>query len=255
MSWWPMSLGPPARIPNQNHSAYVLTARCCDAPDVRVEPRSYDGRMVAGLGGPDGGATRRERQLQKLRDRSNKYSEKALAYLRAGQGEKALGPNQRAIDIITELRAEEPGNEQHLLRLAEKLYDHAGMLAEAGRITEAVIVARRSLQSYHELTGGEVTPEALTAQRHIELGRSSGPAAGRPDLFRLAAVTADAKCRLASLLARLTDDPGAKEKARQLGLEDSETYQLLAQLNIRYHPDQMRVLAEYLRIVELTGPV
>jgi hypothetical protein len=163
-------------------------------------------------------------------------------------------PSRRSIDIVTQLRAEEPENEQHLAQLASRLHDHAEMLGQSGRITEAVIVARRALDSYLELTGGEVTPGALMAHRPVDLGHATGPATPGPDLFRLAAMTTDAKCRLASLLARLTDDPGAKEKARQLGLEASETYKHLAQLNIRYQPDQLRVLGEYLRIVELTRP-
>jgi tetratricopeptide (TPR) repeat protein len=208
--------------------------------------------MVAGGGWPEGGRARREHQ--KLLDKSNKYAEKALGYLRAGQGAKAVEPSQRSIDILTRLRAEEPECEEHLTQLAGRLYEHAEMLAEAGRITEAVIVARRSLDSYVELAGGEITPEELRAHRPVDPGRYSGAAAAGPDLLRQAATIADAKSRLASLLARLTDDPGAKEKARDLGLEASETYKQLTQLNIRYQPDQLRVLSEYLRIVELTRP-
>ncbi len=189
-----------------------------------------------------------------MQDKSNRYAEKALAYMRAGQGGKALAPNQRSIDIITRLRAEEPDNEQHLAQLAGKLYNHAGMLAQAGRITEASAAARRALDSYLELTGGEVTPEALTGHRLVGLSHSLRPTAAGPDLFRLAALTADAKCRLASLLARLPEaDAETKVKARKLGLEALETYQQLAQLNITYQADQVRVLSEYLRIVETTN--
>lgn len=188
-----------------------------------------------------------------MQDKSNRYAEKALAHMRAGQGEKALAPNQRSIDIITRLRAEEPHNEQHLAQLAGKLYNHAEMLAQAGRITEAAAAARRSLDCYIELTGGEVTPEALVSQQLLDLSHSLRPTAGRPDLIRLTAMTADAKCRLALLLARLPEgDAGTKVKARQLGLEASETYKHLAQLNITYQVDHMRVLGEYLRIVETT---
>ena len=189
-----------------------------------------------------------------MQDKSNRYAEKALAYMRAGQGGKALAPSQRSIDIITRLRAEEPDNEQHLAQLAGKLYNHAGMLAQAGRITEAAAAARRALDSYLELTSGEVTLEALTGHRLVGLSHSLRPTAAAPDLFRLAALTADAKCRLASLLARLPEaDAETKVKARKLGLEALETYQQLAQLNITYQADQVRVLSEYLRIVETTN--
>jgi hypothetical protein len=132
------------------------------------------------------------------------------------------------------------------------------MLADDGRISEGAAAARRALDSYHELTGGEVTPAALTAHQAtahhlLDLGHSLPPTTARPDLLRLAAMTADAKCRLASLLARLPEADGdTKVKARRLGLEAVETFQHLAQLNITYQAEQTRVLNEYLRIVETT---
>lgn len=195
--------------------------------------------------------SRRERKLQRMQDDANRYAEEALALWRAGRALDALRPNQRAIDIIGRLRAEEPDNEAHLEQLAGKQYNHAGMLAQAGRLATAVEAARQCLASYLELAGGEVTIEALMADRLLSLGASFRPSP-RIDLPRLASMIADAKSRLAALLAR-HEATRAAEEAKRLAAEAVATYEQIADTDGRYQKDLARVRAEQVRVHLLTG--
>jgi tetratricopeptide (TPR) repeat protein len=195
---------------------------------------------------------RRERRLQRLQDQSNAYAERALGLWRTGRADEAVRPNQQAIDTIRQLRAEEPDNEQHLAQLAGKLYNHAGMLAQAGRLAEAVTAARECLTRYLELTGGEVSHEALMGDRLLSLSHSLRPTPRRYRLSELAAMTADAKSRLATLLAR-TDPGGGGPEARRLATQAVDTYHQLRDLEPGHDADVTRVIGAKAEVLRLLG--
>ena len=192
-----------------------------------------------------GAAARRERRLIRLQERADAGAARARALARAGRTEDALAPSREAVDLLSQLRELEPDEEEHLDRLATALYEHAGMLARAGRSSEAILAARRCLDCHLEQTGGEIAPPEL-------LGLEP-PHHRRADLPELAAGTADARSRLASLLARSGDAAVAGE-ARRLGREAVETYELLVRLDAdHYQDDHTRVLAAFLAICRRTA--
>jgi tetratricopeptide (TPR) repeat protein len=194
---------------------------------------------------------RRERRLQGLQDTSNKHAEQALLLWQSGRVDEALRLNRRALDVIEELRALEPDNEEHLAQLAGKLYNHAGMLSQARRFPEAAVTARACLDRYLELTGGEVSPDAIRTERLLGLAHSLRPAPPRRHTIeKLAAMTADAKGRLAWLLAL---GLGSVEESRRLVAEAVSTYNVLVQLDRAYGPDLARVQDQYTLVQRLTG--
>jgi tetratricopeptide (TPR) repeat protein len=196
---------------------------------------------------------RRERRLQNLQDTSNRHAETALLLWRAGRSEEAVIHNQQALDVIRRLRAEEPHNEQHLAQLAGKLYNHAGMLTQSRRFAEAATAARACLDSYLELTGGEVSPEAILGDRLMSLSHSLRPAlTPRGNLAKLAAMTADAKGRLASILAVL-QAPGFAEEALRLSAEAVATYKVLVGADGAYRTDLARVQEQCATVRQLLG--
>ncbi|GAA1293704.1 hypothetical protein Psi02_42740 [Planotetraspora silvatica] len=197
--------------------------------------------------------SRRERRLQALQDTSNKHAETALLLWRAGHPDQALVYNRQALAVIRRLRAEEPDNEQHLAQLAGKLYNHAGMLTQSRLFAEAADTARACLDSYLELTGGEVSNSAILGDRLMSLSHSLRPTlTPRGSLTRLAAMTADAKGRLASILAVL-QSPGTAEEALRLGSEAVSTYQVLAGVDHDYRTDLARVREQYATVRQLLG--
>jgi len=196
---------------------------------------------------------RRERRLQALQDASNKHAETALLLWRAGHADEALAHNRQALDVIRRLRAEEPDNEQHLAQLAGKLYNHAGMLTQSRQFAEAADTARACLNSYLELTGGEVSQAAILGDQLMSLSYSLRPTlTPRGSLIRLAAMTADAKGRLASILAVLRS-PGAAEEALRLGSEAVSTYRVLVVVDNDYRADLARVQEQYATVRQLLG--
>ncbi|MEV4625650.1 hypothetical protein AB0J90_05095 [Micromonospora sp. NPDC049523] len=221
---------------------------------------------------PSSSAARRERRLQQLQDTSNRYAEEAMLLSRAGRLEEALDRNRKSIDIIRQLRAEEPDNDEHLAQLAGKLYNLAGVLTRSGRPADAASAARDSLDSYLELTGGEMAPITLLGA-HLDSLTSSpryiaadGTPHRRLDLLKLSGMTADVKCRLATNLAMLVvvfRRPGKPQKAtqaaafgaeaRRLVTEAVATYDVLTRLDEKFQEDLVRVRRDEALVYELIG--
>jgi hypothetical protein len=104
-----------------------------------------------------------------------------------------------------------------------------------------------------KLTGGEVSPEAILGGRLAGLSHSLRPTlTSRGDLAKLAAMTADAKGRLASILAVL-QAPGFAEEALRLGSEAVSTYKVLAGVDDGYRADLARVQDQYATVRQLLG--
>ncbi|GAA4576375.1 hypothetical protein [Planotetraspora kaengkrachanensis] len=196
---------------------------------------------------------RRERRLQKLQDASNAHAQEALLYWRTGSVDQAVQSNQKALDIIRGLRQEEPESDQHLAQLAGKLYNHAGMLIQGRRFDEALVAARSCVSSYLELTGGEVSRDAMMMDGLLSLAHSFRPVTTpRGGLAKLAGMTADAKCRLATALA-LSNAPGSAAKARRLGSEAVSAYETLVELDAGYGADLVRIREQEAEIRRLVG--
>ncbi|GHJ47777.1 hypothetical protein Cs7R123_51190 [Catellatospora sp. TT07R-123] len=194
-------------------------------------------------------AGRNERKLQRLQDQANDHATRAMALLRAGRPLEAIRPSQQAIETILHLRQLEPDNQEHLAQLAGKLYNHAAMLDHAGRGAEAVAVARRALESYLELSGGEVDPQAAALDRVIPRGAFSAGSAV-PDLAAAAAMTADARSRLALMLAKW-GGPAVAAEARQLAVAAVDTYQQLKEIGAADSEDFLRVVTRYDQVCRL----
>ncbi|WP_204073864.1 hypothetical protein [Planotetraspora phitsanulokensis] len=191
--------------------------------------------------------------MQRLQDASNDHAQEALLYWRAGRVDQALQSNQKALDIIRGLQQEEPENDQHLAQLAGKLYNHAGMLIQGRRFSEAVITARSCVSSYLELTGGEVSRDAMVMDGLLSLAHSLRPVTSpRGRLAKLAGMTADAKGRLATALA-LSGAPGSAAEARRLASEAVSAYETLVELDAGYGADLARIREQEAEIRQLLG--
>ncbi|MDI1464680.1 hypothetical protein QEZ54_27285 [Catellatospora sp. KI3] len=195
-------------------------------------------------------AARHERKLQRLQDRADDYGARAMTLLRAGHAEEAVQPSRQAIETILRLRRLEPGNQAHLAQLASKLYNHSAILDHAEHGPEAVAVARHAYEAYLELSGGEINPQVATLDRIIPRRVPINAGSAVPDLATAAAFTADAKSRLAFMLAKW-GGPDAAAEARRLATEAVDTYQHLTNLGTAGSDDFLRVVTRYDQVCRL----
>ncbi|WP_434449988.1 hypothetical protein [Lentzea sp. E54] len=176
--------------------------------------------------------------VTRLRERASSKQRLFEACIRSGDAAGALRHSQQQENAITELTAREPHEKFHLFLLAGVFYNRATVLDAIGRGSDAVAAARSAVRTYTNFDPAAGSPGAV--ERQLREMRSDAVAAET-----LIAHTADARARLARLLAKYEGRAQA-EAVHRHGKAAIETYEAL----LRYGDettwaDVDRVVAQY----------
>ncbi|RKN08181.1 hypothetical protein [Streptomyces radicis] len=127
-------------------------------------------------------------RIEALQERFGELDQQVRDAERTGDAERARASREQALAVLEELCAEDPGDLNTLLELAERLYEHAVVLAGLGLTGGAATAAEHSLGIFDMLVASQPGCEPgpgggrEQAARRVALGDGApdSPGGGRP---------------------------------------------------------------------------
>jgi tetratricopeptide (TPR) repeat protein len=162
--------------------------------------------------------------VERRRGRAERHRRRSVQALQKGDFAQARKHGYLLLEEIGQVHAADPGNPEDTVVEAGALYNMAAIEDQLGRTAVAIECARKALELYAGLgvVGSPAEIALAAALEAVAAGFVRPP--GVPPLTKLAASAADARARLARLLAKASG-PAAAQEVRRLGADAVETYE------------------------------